>query len=131
MDWETCRKQRIIKDVPIDTELAQNLIVQARNRQMSAERLELDEISASTLVTLWYDVIRLHLEAAAARSGVKVYNHACYVGFARGVLADDDIATGFDTLRLIRNAILYYGENATIEQAERFRTEVIRLIARL
>lgn len=131
MDWDECRTQRIVKDVPADEELARALIRQAQNRRASAERLELDEISASTLITLWYDVIRLHLESATARSGAKVYNHACYVGFARTVLEDDTLAAGFDTLRLIRNGVLYYAEDATIEQAKRFRSEVERLVARI
>ena len=124
MDWHECLRQRIAKAVPADERLAHDLIRQARNRRLSAERLELDEISAATLVTLWYDILRLHLEAAAARSGVKVYNHACYVGFARELLNDEVLATGFDTLT--RNSVLYYAQDATVEQVlfERTTPEV-------
>ena len=62
---------------------------------------------------------------------MKVYNHACYVGFARDVLDDEVLATGFDTLRLIRNSVLYYAQDATVEQARRVRTEVEQLTKRL
>ncbi len=67
---------------------------------------------------MFYDVLRELLEALALQNGFKIYNHECYTCFLRSVIKDENFALEFDSLRLLRNAINYYGKKIELSDAK-------------
>ena len=65
MDWFECNKKRIVKEVNIDLDLINSLKKTSINKLNSENKLELDEITASSKISLAYDSLRELLEALA------------------------------------------------------------------
>ncbi len=118
IDWETCKEQRFAKNIVPDTGQIKSIIESAKNKEKTAKMIPLNETTKETVVSLTYDVLRELLESLALKHGYKIYNHECYTPFLRIVIKDDDFALEFDSLRMLRNGINYYGKNVSLSDAE-------------
>ena len=127
MDWFECNKKRIVKEVTEDTELIESLKKTSINKLNSEEKLELDEVTSNSKLSLAYDSLRELLEALAIKNRFKIYNHECYTPFLKEILNQTEEAEEFDELRKIRNNINYYGKDISLTDAN----EVIKRIKEL
>lgn len=118
MDFEECIKKRIVKEVAQDEELIKSLLKTSKNKLNSQEKLELNEITANSKISLLYDSLREILEALALKNGFKIYNHECYTSFLKEFLNESSKADEFDDLRKIRNSINYYGKEISVQEAK-------------
>ncbi len=127
MDWFECNKKRIVKEVNIDIDLIESLKKTSINKLNSENKLELDDVTAISKVSLVYDSLRELLEALALKNKFKIYNHDCYTPFLKEILKENEKAEEFDELRKIRNNINYYGKDISVLEAK----EVIKRIKNL
>lgn len=118
MDWNECVKKRLAKEINEDKELIKSLIKTSKNKLESEEKLELDEVTAGSKVSLAYDSLREVLEGLSIKKGYKIYNHECYVYFLKEILNESSKGDEFDELRKIRNDINYYGKEIAIKEAK-------------
>ena len=135
MDFKECLKKRIAKEVDVDENLIISLLKTSQNKLDSEEKLELDEITSGSKISLLYDSLRELLEALAMKKGYKIYNHEGYTSFLKEILDRSLIGEEFDELRKIRNSINCYGKEISIIDAgevlkrlERLRLEIKELI---
>jgi len=118
MDWKECLNKRIIKDVSKDEFLIKSLLNSSQKKLESETRLELDDTTAESKVSLAYDSLRELLEALALLKGYKVYNHDCYTAFLKEVLNESAKGDEFDAIRKIRNSVNYYGKELSAEEGK-------------
>lgn len=135
MDFNECLKKRIAKEVNEDKELIASLLKTSQNKLDSEKKLELDEITATSKISLLYDSLRELLEALAIRNGYKIYNHECYTYFLKEILNESIKGDEFNDLRKIRNSINYYAKDISVEEAKdvlerirKLREEIVKLI---
>jgi len=124
MDFEECIKKRIVKEIVKDEELVRSLLKTSKNKLNSEKKLELDEITSVSKISLLYDSLRELLEALALENGFKIYNHECYTYFLKEILSRSTLAEEFNDLRKIRNSINYYGNEVSIQEAEDILTRI-------
>jgi hypothetical protein len=124
MDWKECLIKKIAKKVSIDAGLVNSLIETSRNKLISEEKLILDEITASSKISLAYDSLRELLEALAIKKEFKVYNHEAFTPFLKEILNKPDLGGRFDEIRKIRNSINYYGKSVSLEEARQIINEI-------
>lgn len=118
MDFKECLKKRIAKEVTVDEELIISLIKTSQNKYDSEKKLELNEITAGSKISLLYDSLRELLEALAIKKGYKIYNHECYTCFLKEIIKESTKGDEFDELRKIRNSINYYAKDISIKEAK-------------
>ena len=135
MDWKDCIKKRIAKEINPDLDLIKSLIKTSNNKLKSEEKLELDDLTSSSKISLTYDSLREILEALAIKKGYKIYNHECYTCFLKEILNESMKGDEFDELRKIRNDINYYGKEISIPETEEYlhrikklRKEILKLL---
>lgn len=127
MDWKECCSRRIAKDVKPDVDMIASLTKSSRNKLESESKLEMNNTTASSKLSLAYDSLRELLEALALKNGYKIYNHECYTAFLKELMKESYKADEFDDIRKIRNAINYYGKEISPEEAN----EIIARIKKL
>lgn len=127
MDWEECCSKKMAKEVSPDENLISALTKSSKNKLESESKLPMSKVTASSKLSLAYDSLRELLEALALKKGYKVYNHECYMAFLKEVIGESDRGNEFDELRKARNAVNYYGEELTPEEAR----EVIGVMRKL
>lgn len=127
MDWQECKYKKLVKDVKVDKNLIKSLIESSNKKIKSNERLELDETTASTKVSIVYEALREILEAIAIKKGFKVYNHDCFSAFLDEICKDKPASIEFNKFRRIRNQINYYGKDLNIKEAKILIKEIILL----
>lgn len=118
MDWKECFNKRIVKDVKSDVDLINSLIKSSKNKLESESKLELNDVTAASKLSLAYDSLRELLEALALKNGYKVYNHECYTAFLKEIIGESSNGDKFDEIRKTRNAVNYYGRDILPEEAE-------------
>jgi len=131
MDFRECLKKRIAKEVSEDKELIESLFKTSQNKLFSEEKLKLDEVSASSKISLLYDSLRELLEALAIQNRFKIYNHECYTSFLKEVMNNGELAEEFDDIRKIRNSINYYGKEVSLTEAKEVLERMIVLRKRI
>ena len=117
MDWLSCKKTKMVKEVKIDKNLINSLINSASKKLITADSIKLNENTASSKVSLTYDALRELLEAIAIEEGFKIYNHECYCAFLKEIIKETNLGDKFDDFRKIRNSINYYGKDVSVEEA--------------
>ena len=127
MDWKDCCTRRTAKNVKPDVEMIISLTKSSRNKLESESKLNMNEVTASSKLSLAYDSLRELLEALALKNGYKVYNHECYSAFLKEVIKESYKADEFDDIRKIRNAVNYYGKEISPEES----VEIIAKIKKL
>ncbi len=128
MDWEGCKAQGFAKQVGQDTSKIRSIIDSSNNRENTAKLLPINETTKETVISLSYDVLRELLEALALQRGFKIYNHECYASFLKSIINDDDFALEFDSMRLLRNSINYYGKKIQLSDANIILLKLQKLI---
>ncbi len=128
MDWKECNDKKIVKKIQPDMNLVNSLINSSENKFESAQRLELDEVTAASVITLCYDSLRELLEALTTKKGYKVYNHECYCAFLDEIVQEKELSILFNRFRKIRNSISYYGKKLSAEDASEIKSELTNLI---
>jgi hypothetical protein len=135
MDFKECIKKRIAKEIETDINLISSLLKTSQNKLETEMKIELNETTSSSKISLMYDSLREGLEALAIKRGFKIYNHECYTYFLKEILNQSEIGDEFDKLRKIRNQINYYGKDVVIKEAERvikdlkiLRNKILNLI---
>ncbi len=118
MDWEECKGAMLVKDVKADEEMIKSLIKSSKNRLESEKLLEMNEVTASSKLSLAYDSLRELLEALSLKRGYKIYNHECYAAFLKEVIGASEDGMEFDALRKLRNAVNYYGKEISAKDAD-------------
>ena len=118
MDFTSCRKNKLIKEIKIDHNLVSALIQSSAKKLKSQDMLKLSDDTASSKITLIYDSVRELLEALAVSNGYKIYNHECYTSFLKEILKESNLGQNFDNFRKIRNDINYYGKLVSMEESE-------------
>lgn len=138
MDFKECLKKKIAKEISEDKELVASLLKTSQNKLDSEEKLDLNEITSGSKISLLYDSLREILESLAIMKGYKIYNHECYTYFLKEILNESWKADEFDELRRIRNSIDYYGKEISLNEAgdvlnrlKKLRTEIKKLIEKL
>ena len=117
MDWKACKEKRIAKEVSVDSELVKSLISTSKNKFKTAGMLKIDNITSSSVITLYYDSLRELLEALSLIKGFKIYNHECYTWFLVECLGKKELGFCFDRYRKIRNSVNYYGKELSLDEA--------------
>ncbi len=117
MDWRECCSRRIVKDVKPDIDMADSLLKSSKNKLESESKLEMNDVTAASKLSLAYDSLREILEALALKKGYKVYNHECYTSFLKEIMEKSDKGDEFDEIRKIRNSINYYGKDISTQEA--------------
>jgi hypothetical protein len=131
MDWKECNEKRYIKKISEDKELVSSLLKSSQKKFETASRIELDDVTAASKISLYYDCLREILEAIAIKNGYKIYNHDCYCAFLKEILKQDELGELFDKARKIRNGINYYGKDIKTKEAGEIISETIRLIKKV
>ena len=127
MDWEDCCNKRIAKSVKPDVEMIKSLTKSSKNKLESESKLNMNDVTASSKLSLAYDSLRELLEALALNNGYKVYNHECYSAFLKEIIKESYKADEFDDIRKIRNAVNYYGKEISVEEANEIITKIKNL----
>lgn len=127
MDWEECNNKRLVKRISVDINLIDSLRTSSEKRLESANRLNLDETTATSIISLCYEALRELLEALSIKKGFKIYNHECYCAFLKEVIKEENFAILFDKFRKIRNGINYYGKDLSPEDAKHLKSEIVEL----
>lgn len=124
MDWKECKDRRFVKEISSDQSLIKSLINSSNKKLESNKRLELDETTSSTKVSIAYESLREILEALAIQKGFKIYNHECFCSFLNEICGDKFSSREFDKFRRIRNKVNYYGEDISFEEAKMLISEI-------
>ena len=117
MDWKECIKKKIAKEIKTDADLIKSLVKTSNNKIQSEEKLNLDDSTSGSKISLAYDSLRELLEVLAIKKGYKIYNHECYTYFLKEILNESIKGDEFDELRRIRNSINYYGKDVSISES--------------
>ena len=127
MDWKECFARKFVKETKTDKNIINSLIKTSKDKIYSNNKLELDEFTAGTKITIIYDSLREILEALAIKRGFKIYNHECFSSFLDEICKKKSYSLEFDKFRKIRNQINYYGKNIVPGEAKTIIKEMLEL----
>ncbi len=130
MRFEDFIKNKQVKSVTKDPQLAKSIIEAAESDLKFMKSLEINELSARKIMGNYYDILRSFLEAIAILDGFKIYGHEAFTFFLK-YKNENLFADKFDRFRKIRNSINYYGKNIPIGEVKENSTEIIQLINKL
>ena len=120
----------LVKKTSKDLQLAKSLYYSTESDLKFLSTLSLNEGSARTIMTSYYDALRSILEAISTLDGYKMYSHEAFTFYLKEK-NEEVIAEKFDRLRKIRNSIVYYGKSISIDEVEEHRREILKLIKQL
>lgn len=128
MDWETCKRKKIAKEIKVNKNLIKSLLESSHNKLNSQSLLKLNDTTSASKISLTYEALRELLEALAISKGYKIYNYECYCYFLKEILNRSSLANKFDIYRKIRNDINYYGKKINKEEGKEVLEELINII---
>ena len=131
MDWKSCIQKRIVKEIKEDHNLKTGLIKESQKKKNTDALIPLNDNTASTKISIIYDVLRETLEAIAIMRGYKIYNHECYTYFLKEILKESTWVDEFDNFRIIRNDLNYYAKDITAAEAKPILEEMKELQEKL
>jgi hypothetical protein len=131
IDWKGCIGTMQAKTVTPDTELINYLVDSSSNRRKTAKMIPLNETTKESVISLMYDSLRELLEALSIKEGFKIYNHECYTQFLISVVKDEELAREFDSARLLRNRLNYYGRKIPLNDAKYRIISIDKLISKV
>src|SRR3989339_843315 len=118
MDWKNCIQKRIAKEIQVDPNLKKALLMASQKKKDTNRLIPLNDTTASTKICIIYDALREILEATAVIKGYKIYNNECYTSFLKEILKESSWGDQFDSIRIIRNDLNYYGKDITANEAK-------------
>ena len=110
-----------------DISKVKSLLETSNNHFLFLENQKINEVSAGSILTTYYEALREIVEAICLKEGFKVYSHEAFTYFLKEK-NEDIIAIKFDNLRKLRNSINYYGEKISYKEAEYAKEEALKLI---
>ncbi|MBI2208406.1 hypothetical protein HYU50_02825 [Candidatus Woesearchaeota archaeon] len=110
-----------------DVSKVKSLLETSNNHLLFLENQKINEVSAGSILTTYYEALREIVEAICLKEGFKVYSHEAFTYFLKEK-NEDIIAIKFDNLRKLRNSINYYGEKISYKEAEYAKEEALKLI---
>lgn len=131
MDFVSCAKRRLVKQISVDNNLIKSLMQSSDKKLKSQKKLELDDDTSGSKISLAYDAVRELLEALAISKGYKIYNHECYTAFLKQVMMESELGDKFDNFRKVRNSINYYGKEISSAEAKPLVDEMADYIEEL
>ncbi len=131
MNWDECKLRKLVKVVKSDENLIRSLLEQSNKKLITDRFSPLNKDTATTKLSNNYDSLREILEALAIQKGFKIYNPECFSGFLKELFNMEKESFEFDNLRKIRNSINYYGEDISVEVAERLIKDINQLRVKL
>ncbi len=130
MDFEVFIKNGKVRKGQPDHQKAQALLKMSHQTSKTADTIEINETSASIVLTVSYESLREVLEAICLLRGYKVYSHEAYTAYLQKC-GEEKVASMFDRLRKLRNGVNYYGKTVSIEVAKDAREECKELCREL
>ncbi len=130
MDIEECKKKGMIKKTFVNRSLIKSLIEMSDLKEETVKLSKINEITASSFVSLAYDSLREILEAICALNGYKALSHVCLGELLKEINKDFDHSL-FDRLRYIRNGINSYGTKIEPEQGKELISAIFEMKRRL
>ena len=118
----------IVKVTP-DKKKAESLLKQSKNNLLAVSMIEINDITAGTVISTSYESLRQVIEAICLMEGYKVYSHEAYTAYL--LRLDEKMARMFDRLRYLRNQVNYYGKNMSATAAKEALRDVRKLIGKL
>ena len=109
-----------------DIQKAKSLLNMSENMLKTIERIEITDITASTVLSISYEALREVIEALCLMEGYKVYSHEAFTAYLIA-LKEESIAASFDRFRKLRNGINYYGKTVSLPTSEQARKEIQQL----
>lgn len=125
MDWSECNENGFIKKSDIDKHQISSLIISSKDRLITNDRIILDEISSSTKISIVYETLRELLEALALKNGYKIHNHECFCSFLKEICNEEKLSEEFNSFRIIRNKVNYYGKKIPLNEAASIIEKII------
>lgn len=110
-----------------DISKVKSLLETSNNHLLFLKNQKINEVSAGSILTTYYEALREIVEAICLKEGLKVYSHEAFTYFLKEK-NEDIIAIKFDNLRKLRNSINYYGEKISYKEAEYAKEEALKLI---
>jgi len=127
MDWKECKDKRLVKEISSDKNLIKSLITSSEKKYETNKRIEIDNITSSTKISIIYESLREILEAIAIKKGFKIYNYECFCAFLNEICKDSRLGNDFNEFRIIRNRVNYYGKEIEIKEARDLIKNMISL----
>ena len=127
MDWKECKDKRLVKEISSDKNLIKSLITSSKKKYETNKRIEIDNITSSTKISIIYESLREILEAIAIKKGFKIYNYECFCAFLNEICKDLRLGNDFNEFRIIRNRVNYYGKEIEIKEARDLIKNMISL----
>lgn len=110
MSFERFIEEGKVRRAQPDIQLARSLISMSDKKIATMQKLEINDTTASTIMSNIYEALREIVESIAAKDGYKVYSHEAYTYYLKEK-GEAVIAEKFDRYRKIRNGIHYYGKD--------------------
>lgn len=99
-----------------DVQKTKALIKMSETNLKAVGLLPINDITASSVLSLSYESLREILEAMCLVEGYKVYSHEAFTSYL-SKLKEDNIAVEFDRFRKLRNGVNYYGKTVSVDIA--------------
>jgi hypothetical protein len=125
MHWQTCKEEHIVQHNNPSKQRVSSLVQRSKDTMRTASALHVMRWSAPSVITLSYDAARQTLEALSHVEGFDVHNHECYRSFLQEIVGDTDLAKAFNKARKQRNHIEYDAAEVSVEEAKRFRKDMM------
>lgn len=122
-------KEGKVRKATKDRALARSLMSMSDNLLKYLENQEINDISASPIMTNYYEALREVIEAICAIDGYKVYSHEAFTYYLKQ--KDEGLARRFDRFRKIRNQINYYGKAIGKDEAIAYKADILKMIDKL
>lgn len=111
MDWKTCISDGNSIEITKNQKRAEFLLKRAESTLKVIEKIRLDGDNVLVFFANYYDSLLELLHAIMYAKGYKVRNHICLGYYIRDILKDEESFRVFDRARMLRNSIIYYGDN--------------------
>ncbi|MEA3329907.1 MAG: hypothetical protein U9Q06_04135 [Nanoarchaeota archaeon] len=127
MNFKEFIKKGIVRSTSPNIPLVKSLIKMSENDLKFLKTLKVNKLSSRKLMTDYYDILRLNLEAISIMKGYKIYSHKALTYLLKE-MNEEILASKFDMFRKIRNKINYYGTNIDIEETNENIKEILQMI---
>jgi len=109
MEFEDFINEKKVIEGQVDSQKAKSLIKMSQENLNALESIELNEQTASIILSQSYESLRQVLEAITIMDGYKVYSHEAYTAYLNKI-EEFSISRKFNRLRKLRNGINYYAK---------------------
>jgi len=127
MNWEECISRGLVTETKEDYKLIEALLQSSEEKIETCDRFELDRITCSSRILLFYDSLIDVLKCIGIQQGFMIFSHECFSVFLNEVCSEEGLANDFEKFRRVRNEISYRGKRVLLTDA-RFLINEIRLL---